>query len=258
MLRFAFYSAIVFAASLPTQAGEHGTTASHSDPHAKAHWSYEGATGPEHWGKMDEANVTCSLGKEQSPVDLKWSKPLAKRELGFSYHSSDLRVIDNGHTIQVNFDKGSTVTIEGHAYDLVQMHFHARSEHTISKKTFPLEAHFVHKDAGGKLAVVGVLFKEGAHNEELDAIWKNFPRTTGEEVKVSDAKIDPSTLLPKQRTHYHYMGSLTTPPCSEGVNWNVMNTPITASKEQLMRFTKLYSANYRPVQPLHNRSPANF
>lgn len=223
----------------------------------KAHWSYDGAEGPAHWAELGSENHLCKDGKEQSPIDLKWKKPKPVRDIQFLYHPGKVSVVNNGHTIQVNFPKGSQIEISSQKFELLQMHFHALSEHTLSGKHFPLEAHFVHKDAQGHLAVVGVFYKVGKANPMIDKIWSEVPHKSGQELALK-SEVNPEDFLPKTKTHYHYMGSLTTPPCSEGVNWNVMNTPLELSAEQLKSFTMLYSDNYRPVQQTHNRSIANY
>jgi len=226
--------------------------------HHGPHWTYEGHSGPEHWGELDPAFKTCETGKSQSPVNLVWSRTQGKGPIEFSYKDSPLKIIDNGHTVQVNFEKGSTAKIRGHEYALVQMHFHTPSEHTLSSKNFPIELHFVHKDADGKLAVIGVMYKKGTNHPGIETIWSHVPSTKGEEKTFADIHINPSLFLPKVRTYYNYIGSLTTPPCSEGVNWNVLNTPVELSSAQIAAFQKIYSSNNRPVQFLNGRKPANF
>lgn len=229
-----------------------------AEGHSAPHWTYSGEAGPDHWGDLDPAFSACKAGRAQSPIDLKWKKPKGQHSLHTEYQSSPLKIIDNGHTIQVNFAPGSHAKIGGHKYDLAQVHFHATSEHLVSSKSFPLEAHLVHKDKNGKLAVIGVFFTEGAPHPTLAKIWSNLPKDKGKEIAIDGAELDPNTLLPASRTHYNYKGSLTTPPCSEGVNWNVLNTPLEASAEQISTFQQLYGGNNRPVQPLHKRAPANF
>lgn len=222
------------------------------------HWSYDGEAGPEHWGELSHDYAACKTGKMQSPIDLKWSKTKGQGKITFDYHAAPLAVIDNGHTIQVNFKPGSSATIRGKKFDLVQMHFHTASEHTISGKSFPMELHFVHKNKAGKLAVVGVMFREGSPNAMVDAIWKNLPGEKGKEVTVSSVMVQPADFLPTKKSYYHYQGSLTTPPCSEGVNWNVLNTPVEMSADQIQKFREMYANNARPVQQLFGRKPANY
>ncbi len=245
--------------SAPGWTEDHKEENKKHDAHEKApHWSYERESGPEAWGKMNPDWNLCIKGSEQSPIDLKWKKPVKDRSISFFYNSTPAEIIDNGHTIQVNFKPGSKVDLDGKVFDLVQFHFHAESEHTIASKHFPLELHFVHKNEAGELAVVGVLFKIGAENEALEKLWKDIPHKKEKAVSLSSKTFDPSRLLPTKTTHYHYKGSLTTPPCSQGVNWNVLNTPLEISEKQLKTFHKIYAKNNRPVQTLHSRKPANF
>lgn len=221
------------------------------------HWSYGGEAGPDHWGSLAPDFALCDSGHEQSPVDLKWSQQKGSRTLEFHYQAGTPRVIDNGHTIQVNVPAGSYAVIDGQKYQLAQFHFHAASEHAFSGRHFPLEAHFVHKDAAGRLAVVGVMFDAGRKNEALEKIFREIPKDTGKEVALRE-EFNPAVLLPQAHTHYQYSGSLTTPPCSEGVNWTVLNSPLELSDEQLDVFNRLYVKNNRPIQPLHERKPANY
>ena len=234
------------------------TSAHASDSHKTPHWSYEGEAGPENWGELAHDYHLCREGNEQSPIDLRWKKPQSGHEMKFDYQATGAKVVDNGHTVQVNFSPGSKLSLEGKDFDLLQMHFHTRSEHSLSKKHFPLEAHFVHKNAKGELAVVGVFFSIGKENPTLAKIWEAIPETQGKEKDLKLKGWSPDSLLPQARTHYHYKGSLTTPPCSEGVDWNVFNTPLEVSKKQLERFHQLYTNNARPVQSLHERRPANY
>jgi carbonic anhydrase len=229
------------------------------DKHTETpHWTYSGEQGPDHWADLNPSFSTCRSGHEQSPVNLAWRKPSKGRSLRFYYNETPAKIIDNGHTVQVNFSPGSKVDIDGKVFDLVQFHFHTQSEHTLSGKHFPLELHFVHKNDQGQLAVVGVLFQLGKENPWIEKLWKEIPRTKEVETQLKHAAFTPANLLPEKTTHYHYMGSLTTPPCTEGVNWNVLNTPLEISAEQWSAFKKLYSENNRPVQELKSRKPANF
>jgi carbonic anhydrase len=223
-----------------------------------SHWSYHGEGGPEHWGKVDPKYSLCSDGKHQSPIDLRWSKPTTSGKILFHYKDSKVSVIDNGHTIQIGFEEGNKVSIRGKSYDLVQLHFHSASEHTLSGNSFPLEMHLVHKDKDGKLAVLGVFIKEGEKNQLIDQIWSKIPKEKHAESHASDFSLDPSHFLPTAHTYYTYDGSLTTPPCSEGVNWNVFNTPVEFSKEQIETFKKFYTKNNRPLQRLNGRRLANY
>lgn len=216
-------------------------------------WGYEGEIAAANWGSLSEAWEVCSAGLEQSPIDLipgdgsMWDEPVLNWQT-----SSGATVVDNGHTIQVNLDDAGTMTIGDRTYNLVQFHFHAGSEHTVEGEQFPLEVHFVHASNEGALAVVGVFFEEGDAEPALDPIWSSLPDAVGE--TETDLAINPYDFLPEiGRGAWRYSGSLTTPPCSEGVNWSVIGTPISLSPEQLAGFTARYDNNYRPVQPLNER-----
>jgi len=218
------------------------------------HWSYSGESGPEHWGDLSPDFATCAKGVEQSPVDIPADAALNAADISFNYQPSALTIVNNGHTIQVNYDKGSSITLNGVRYDLVQFHFHAHSEHALAGQFAPLELHLVHKNAKGGLAVVGVLLKAGAENPAYAAVLDNLPAAAGEPQVVSGASVDANQLAPATRTYWRYNGSLTTPPCTEGVQWLVMNTPVELSDAQIAKYTAIYSANARPLQPFNSRT----
>lgn len=217
------------------------------------HWSYSGETGPAHWGELSPEYAACSQGKEQSPVNITDAQRAKLPVIEFNYQPSALAVINNGHTIQVNYAPGSSITIDGKTYDLVQFHFHHVSETTVKGKHSPLEGHLVHKSADGKLAVVAVLFDGGKANPAIATVWSNLPKSEGSENKPSGVEVNATQLLPDKFEYYTFPGSLTTPPCTEGVTWLVMSHKMTASKEQIDAFAKLYPNNYRPVQLLNGR-----
>jgi carbonic anhydrase len=217
-------------------------------------WSYSGDTGPEHWGELSPDYAACSKGLEQSPIDIPASTPLDTSGIAFSYQPSALTILNNGHTIQANYDKGSSISFHGTTYELVQFHLHAVSEHTIDGQHDPLEIHFVHRSAEGKLAVVGVMLETGAENPAYIPVFQNLPPAESEPAAVAGVTVDASQMLPAQREYWTYPGSLTTPPCSEGVTWLVMNTPVQVSGGQIAAFTSIYASNSRPVQPLNSRS----
>jgi len=219
-------------------------------------WSYSGDEGPEHWADLDQAYRLCGEGKAQSPVDLKRSKPRAGL-LKFSYVNSPLRIIDTGHSIQVNFDSGSTVLIRGKRYNLLQVHFHSPSEHTVSSRSYPMEAHFVHERGIGEIAVIGVMFIEGHENDVIEQVWSRIPEEKNREEVYESETINPMSLIPVVHSRYFYIGSLTTPPCTEGVTWNVLSTPLQMSRGQIEAFRALYPRNNRPVQPLNGRRVMN-
>ena len=222
--------------------------------HHHAHWSYSGKTGAKHWGAMEEGFKTCAIGKAQSPINIvaKQAEKGGLKPLELAYASSAGEIVNNGHTIQVNLANAGSLTLDGAAYRLLQFHFHSPSEEQINGKHFPLVAHFVHKSEAGQLAVVGVLFKVGKENAALKEVFANLPAKEGDKQALT-ANLDPAAVLPENRAYYGFMGSLTTPPCSEEVRWHVLKTPVEVSKAQLKAFTKLYKMNARPVQPLHGR-----
>lgn len=218
------------------------------------HWSYEGHEGPKHWGELASAYKLCQTGKEQSPINLEVTENTTTKELVLDYKVSKLNEINNGHTIQFNYTQGSTLTVNGKKYDLLQFHFHVPSEHTQDAAHFPLEFHLVHKSAEGELAVIGIMVKEGEENGNFRKIIDNLVYDSGRTVLKDDVEIDMFSILPDLNKFFHYEGSLTTPPCSEKVQWFVLQTPIEFSKDQLAAFEKAYKGNNRPVQPLNERT----
>jgi len=217
------------------------------------HWSYQGHGGPAEWGELDPAFATCQLGKLQSPIDIRGAKAADLPAIKFDYKPSPLRVIDNGHSIQVNYAPGSSIDVGGTRYELVQFHFHKPSEEKIDGKAHAMVAHLVHKGADGKLAVVAVLLDAGGTNPTIDTIWKNLPQEKGKEATVN-ATIDAATLLPADHGYYTFQGSLTTPPCSEDVRWFVLKTPVKVAGSEITAFGKIYPMNARPPQPLNGRT----
>ncbi|MBK3331479.1 carbonic anhydrase family protein [Persephonella atlantica] len=216
------------------------------------HWSYHGETGPQHWGDLKSEYIMCKIGKNQSPVDLSRIVEADLKKLQINYSSGGNSVTNNGHTIKVSYEPGSYIVVDGIRFELKQFHFHAPSEHKVKGKSYPFEAHFVHADKDGNLAVIGVLFKEGKKNPVIEKIWKNLPET-GKTVKLAH-KVNAYDLLPEEKKYYRYSGSLTTPPCSEGVRWIVMKEEMELSKEQIQKFRELMGGDTnRPVQPLNAR-----
>lgn len=226
--------------------------ASALDKHT-AHWSYTGHADASHWGDMAAEYASCKLGKDQSPIDIETAKavPAKLDAIDFRYASGPAQVVNNGHTIQVNLAPGNRIAIGGAQYDLLQFHFHTPSEEHVDGQPFPMVAHFVHRDAEGKLAVVGVLLKEGKENRSLKGVFAGMPAKEGASVKLKRLALP--SLLPANRGYYAYMGSLTTPPCSEGVRWQVLKEPVELSASQINAFKKIYALNARPVQPTNGR-----
>jgi len=219
----------------------------------EAHWGYGKEHGPSQWSELKPEFELCRAGKRQSPIDIAAVEKADLPSIDFKYQVSPLRIINNGHTIQVNLSSGSTITIADHTYALQQFHFHTPSEEAIRGKHHALVAHFVHKDVEGKLAVVAVLFDVGKSNAVLAPVLANMPREEGPESTFEGTSLDPAKLLPPKRGYYEFEGSLTTPPCSEGVRWFVLKQPVTLSQQQLDAFRKLYQRNARPTQPLNGR-----
>ncbi len=219
-----------------------------------AHWEYDGDGGPAKWGDLAQEFATCKTGKTQSPVDIGGGAATDLKPIEFNYSPGALEVLNNGHTVQVPRLAAGAITLDGKTYDLQQFHFHAHSEHTLNGKPTEMELHLVHKNMAGELAVVGVLMKEGKPNPALAAVAQHIPKVAGEVQKAADVKLNAADLLPASRGYYHYMGSLTTPPCSEGVHWLVLKAPIEVSKEQIAAFTAVMHQNARPVQPLNSRT----
>ncbi len=217
----------------------------------EARWSYEGARGPQQWGEIDAASKTCAAGMQQSPIDITESVSANLPRLRFRWSKPARTIENNGHTIQLNFDEGSGLRIGNGSYALVQMHFHHPSEHRIGGKAFPMEAHFVHRNRQGNLAVVGVLMTGGGTNATFSKIVATMPREKGE--APADRAIDARRLLPARHGHYRYSGSLTTPPCSEIVDWHLLTTPLAVSDADIAAFAKLYPRNARPVLNTNRR-----
>ena len=220
----------------------------HAADKAAPHWGYEGPMNPSNWGKEFP---TCGIGKAQSPIDIKGPFGKATQSIQPDYKEGALKIVNNGHTIQVNVDPGSKLAIDKDSYDLLQFHFHRPSEEKVDGKPMAMVAHFVHKNQAGKLAVLGVLLNEGAENPALKTVWANAPRSEGPEVVVPNARLNPAALVPKNLAYYSFEGSLTTPPCSEGVTFYILRTPTAMSKEQVQAFP--FKSNARPVQPLNGR-----
>lgn len=241
---------------LSTDQQTHGTTArpaaaEQETEHETKHWGYSGATDPSHWSELSEDYYLCEFGREQSPIDLNANLPADPEPIRFNYATVPFEVVNNGHSIQVNYPQGSTMAIGDQTYTLRQFHFHSPSEHTFNGKTHPMALHLVHANDAGEFAVVGVMIEPGAANEDVRKIWRNIPPEGAS--KQSGLVIYAGNLLPKNKSYVHYSGSLTTPPCSEGVNWIVMQEPITLSAEQIETFQALYPMNARPVQPANGR-----
>jgi carbonic anhydrase len=217
-----------------------------------SHWGYESADGPARWAALDPANAVCATGKEQSPIDLVGATrdPLLKG-VDLHWRPSNVTAVDNGHTIQVEVPSDNTLAIDGKVYTLKQFHFHRASEHTLGGRAFPAEIHFVHVADDGKRAVLGVLVEEGSTNAALEALFAALPPKAGK--RELAAPLDIEGILPLARGTYRYPGSLTRPPCTEGVSWLMLTAPTSMSAQQIAAVAARYPNNHRPVQPLGAR-----
>jgi len=255
MNKYLKYSVTALAALLvTTQAYANEAHTKAHEAHAK-HWGYLEDVAPAHWSQLNEKFHMCSEGKQQSPINIVPTKDTDLKPLDLAYKTGSKSIINNGHTVQVNIKDGSVFNIDGAAYKLKQFHFHVPSENNINGDKFPLEAHFVHATDDGKLAVVAVMFKEGEANPVLAKIWKRLPALkVGEAAKCGLSANEVKALMPKNKDYYKFMGSLTTPPCSENVKWHVLKTPLTVSKAQVNTFFTLFGfPNNRPVQHTNGR-----
>ena len=216
------------------------------------HWSYEGATGPDKWGSLGGDGNACSIGDQQSPVDIAGTVRAQVPPLGFAWSKRPDTIVNNGHTIQLNLPEGATLRVGNEVYKLVQFHFHHPSEHVIDGKSTPMEVHFVHAAPSGGYGVIGVMMKAGRNNATFAKIAATMPTQEGPPVKA-DPAIDPNGLLPTRRAYFRYAGSLTTPPCSQNVAWMVLTDPIEVAAADIERFAKIFADNARPVQKLNRR-----
>ncbi|MCH8614851.1 carbonic anhydrase family protein [Sphingomonas sp. SM33] len=234
---------MVTAAFVPASAEQHH------------HWSYSGEGGPSHWAELDTKNAACGEGKSQSPVNIRIQDVRRTQlpKLMFNYRTTSLHIIDNGHSVQINVEPGSVLKVGDMSYQLLQLHFHHPSEELINGKRSEMVAHLVHRGTEGKLAVVAVLLRAGQPNSTVEALWNHLPKQKEREAYFKDVLINPAGLLPMDRSYFTYTGSLTTPPCSEGVRWLVLRSPSTLSKHEIAVFSKLYPNDARPVQKLNGR-----
>ena len=224
----------------------------HDEP-LLSHWDYMGIEGPEHWGLLSEAYMTCEAGDRQSPINIETTqKPQSQQTLKFQYAPTRIFEVNNGHTIQVSHESGCKADLNGRPYRLRQFHFHDPSEHHIDGKTFPMEMHLVHQNAEGQILVVAVLMETGADEPVLTKLWDWLPDQIEREVSLP-LKTNIGAILPENPRFYSYSGSLTTPPCTEGVKWIVLKDPITIAQQDVEKFVEIIGYSARPVQPVGDR-----
>jgi carbonic anhydrase len=254
----------IIGVSIVSCSGEKAGSDSHDDEHP-VHWGYGAENGPDAWSSMNSEWALCAEGREQSPIDITNATGIelpavrirlpSRQEVEVLNQAGVIHELDNGHTIQINAKTSEKLTVGDKSYALLQFHFHAPSEHTVDGERFPMEMHFVHQADDGALAVVGVLINEGAENPGLMPLWAHLPKGPGAETTVEISAGFAEHLFPEAGSgFYHYDGSLTTPPCSEGVKWYVRKTPTQFSKDQIAEFTAVYDHNNRPLQALGERA----
>jgi carbonic anhydrase len=216
-------------------------------------WDYGVSRGPSHWGELKPEFAPCKNGHRQSPIDIRNAQKADLPAIQFDYKPSSLNIIDNGHTIEIDYSPGSSISLGGKRYELKQFHFHRPSEEKINGKNFEMVAHLVHADEKGHVVVVAVLLQKGEDNALVHTLWKDLPKEKDKIESDKNVQIDADGLLPPDHGYYTFSGSLTTPPCSEDVTWLVLKHPVSVSAEEIEQFSKLYRDDARPTQPLYGR-----
>ena len=224
------------------------------NPEQAPHFGYEGANGPKAWGNLSAAYIACKQGHVQSPINIRGARKEALPPIEFHYMDAPLKIVNNGHSVQVDYAPGSWITVGDDKYELRQFHFHHPSEEHINGRGFDLSLHLVHANSQGKLAVVAILLEHGKANDAVRRIFDNFPQSEGQEEEVAGAPINASAFLPPTLGYYTFQGSLTTPPCTEGITWFVLKTPEEVSSYEVGAFAKLYPYDARPIQPTEGRT----
>jgi carbonic anhydrase len=222
----------------------------------KTHWTYEGPTGAEHWGDLDPGYAACKVGKEQSPIDIRNAEKAELPSLLFAYRSGPLRIVNNGYTaVRVNYapGNGNVLIVGNKRYELTQFHFHHPSEESVHGKRYDMVIHLMHESSDSKVVGVAVLLKAGRANATVQRLWEHMQKTPGKEELIAGVEVDPAGLLPRDTSYYTYMGSLTAPPCTEGVTWLVLRNPLDISADEIGAFAALYPHDIRPLQPLNGR-----
>ena len=222
---------------------------------SEVHWTYEGENGPQNWAKLKPEFNLCGLGKRQSPIAIQNDATLQgpAEALQFNYTPSRATVVNNGHTVQVEVEGENSITVRNASYRLLQFHFHTPSEEMVNSKRYAMVAHLVHQNAAGQLAVVAVLLEQGEPSTFIDKVWTYMPLDSNDRVRMPEGLLDVTELLPKDQRYYQFMGSLTTPPCTEGVLWMVLKQPVKISAAQYRLFRQQFPMNARPVQAVNGR-----
>jgi len=221
--------------------------------HKSGHWGYDGSKGPSHWADLNPEFALCRSGHQQSPIDIRNPRKAHLPPIQVDYEPSPLHIIDNGHTILINYAPGSFIRVGEKQYALKQFHFHRPSEERVNGKVYDMSLHLVHADEQGNLAVVTVLLERGTDNPLVHELWSDLPKKKEHEEQLDNVQINAKALLPSDLSYYTFPGSLTTPPCAENVTWFVLESPVTMSAEEIQRFEKLYRHNARPTEPLYDR-----
>ncbi len=219
-------------------------------------WAYDGENGPAAWGRLKPDFNVCAIGKRQSPIPIEESSTLRgpAEAIQFDYSPSNASVVNTGHTIQVDVTGDNSITVRGSSYKLLQFHFHHPSEERVNDRGFAMVAHLVHRNDEGQLAIIAVLLEPGAANSMVNKVWTYMPLDAGDRVRMPGGLVEMSEILPRDQRYYQFIGSLTTPPCTEGVLWMVLKQPVTISREQLRLFRQLFPNNARPLQAVNGRA----
>ncbi len=242
----------VFASGLAGCATNSDATMDKKGKSSSAKWGYSGDLGPAHWADLSPEYHLAKAGRQQSPIDIRGAAQGTLPAIKFNYGPSPVNLVFNGHTVEQKEDKTSSIEVNGKKYILDQFHFHSPSEHTVNSGHSAMEMHLVHGSADGSLAVVAVMINVGAENPAFASVWDNMP-TKDRRTRKSSATVDAGRLLPADRRYFQYMGSFTTPPCTEGVLWMVLQSPVELSQAQVDQFRAVIHGNNRPVQPLNGR-----
>ncbi len=241
------------AAKTAAKSGGHGGAAAKAEQSGGGHWDYGDQVGPDNWGQISPDYLLCEAGTMQSPIDIADGFGATGEPIELDYRLTPLSIVHNGHTVQVDYAHGSGITVAGKRYELLQFHFHSPNERAVGHSQAAMEMHLVHKAADGQLAVVGIMMEGGSENLALREVWNDMPEAAGPVQVADDVLINARDLLPADTGYYRYMGSLTTPPCSEGVNWFVLTQPIQVGMAQVARFVDAVGFNARPVQSVNHR-----